>query len=113
MKLTKSLAAWNTSDFPKVFKVEVEQIDKYSLPLATAMVHGGQLGSGAIQAMLLHSGEEGGVIHVRAGIFFTSVIAGCNCSDDPSTVSENAEYCELVFHIDLHGAQTQVLLVTD
>ena len=113
MKLPHSLAAWNTADFSKALQQEIEQTDPHALPLNAAMVHGSHLGSRPIQAMLLHSGEQGDTIHAKVGIFYTSIIAGCNCSDDPTPVDENAEYCELLLHIDRQTAETKVQLISD
>ena len=51
-------------------------------------------------------GEE--QICVRAGIFFRSLIAGCNCADDPSTPDTIEEYAEMEFLIRLDDALTRV-----
>ncbi|MEZ5541890.1 MAG: hypothetical protein R3F42_07590 [Pseudomonadota bacterium] len=47
------------------------------------------------------------MIHARAGLFYTGIIAGCSCADDPTPVEEQAEYCVVDITIDrLTGAAT-------
>ena len=61
--------------------------------------------------MILGASEEAGIIFARAGIFYTSIIAGCNCADDPSPVDEQTEYCEIQFEINKKTAETTVQLL--
>ena len=66
-----------------------------------------------IQAMVLGIEEEPGLIHVKAGIFYTGIIAGCSCADDPTPIAEQNEYCVLQFCIDKQTAETTVTLVSE
>jgi hypothetical protein len=50
---------------------------------------------------------------LKAGVFYTGIIAGCSCSDDPSPVDEQNEYCDLLFTIDKLTAETQITLLVD
>lgn len=81
------------------------------LPLLQAMAHGSQIAAAEICVMLLTSVEVESLIQVRAGIFFSSVTAGCSCADDPTPLNEIDEYCELQFDIDKTSAITRVLLL--
>jgi hypothetical protein len=50
---------------------------------------------------------------VKAGIFYTGVIAGCSCADDPTPVDELNEYCVVQFDIDRMTAETTVRLLAE
>ena len=58
--------------------------------------------------MMLSSSADDTTIRVKAGVFFSSVMAGCNCADDPSPMDENSEYAELWFEIDRTSAEVRV-----
>lgn len=79
------------------------------MPLQQSMQHGSQLGDAPFQVMVLASQQSEQILIVRAGIFFESVIAGCNCSDDPSSADVSYhEYAELQFSIDLQSSLATV-----
>jgi hypothetical protein len=40
------------------------------------------------------------VIRARVGVFFSGIVAGCRCADDPTPVEPQDEYCEFQFEID-------------
>ena len=63
--------------------------------------------------MILHTQEEASLIRVKAGIFYTGIISGCSCADDPTPTAEQNEYCVMEFCIDKQSAQTTVALLPD
>ena len=63
--------------------------------------------------MILDQSEDGNLILVKAGIFYTGIIAGCSCADDPTPIAEQNEYCVLQFCIDKQTAETTVTLVSE
>ena len=68
-----------------------------ALPLQSCCVQGGIADETERSISLLgHKRMEWGV-RIRAGVFFTEIVGGCNCHDDP--VRHNV-YC--VLEIDLH-----------
>ena len=113
--LERSLQAWNTPDFNDEFKSEVSKLDERSLPLQAGLSYSSIAISDNLSATVLESRAERrrGVdyIYVRAGLFYEGMIAGCNCSDDPSPIDKTNEYCEAAFHIDMQTAQTTVSLL--
>ncbi len=110
-KLTKSLDAWGTSTFKGVMKDELEHLDAQLLPLQAGLSQGSYVSERQFSVMILGASEEAGIIFARAGIFYTSIIAGCNCADDPSPVDEQTEYCEIQFEINKKTAETTVQLL--
>jgi hypothetical protein len=109
----KSLAAWNTPAFDGILRQEIDQMDAGQLPLQHGLVTGSHVVDKQHRAMILGVTETSNIIQARAGIFYTSVIAGCNCADDPTPVDENAEYCEVRFDIDQRTAEATVTLLSD
>ncbi len=108
--LPKSLEAWGTPGFRDVLKQEIEQLDAGLLPLQQGLSRSSYVTERPFQAMLLGADEAAGSIQVRAGIFYTGVIAGCSCADDPTPVDELNEYCEVLLVIDRHTAEATVSL---
>ena len=113
--LERSLQAWNAANFDAAFKSEVSKLDEKSLPLQDGLSHSSIAISDNLGVTVLESKvariEDRDFIYVRAGLFYEGIIAGCNCSDDPSPIDRTTEYCEAVFHIDMETAQTTVSLL--
>jgi hypothetical protein len=63
--------------------------------------------------VILNIADEAGFIRVKTGIFYSGIIAGCSCTDDPTPMSELAEYCVVQFDIDKKSAETTVTLLTE
>lgn len=113
MRFRRSLDAWGTADFEAVLKQEIAQLDATLLPLQQGLSVGSHVTDGPHSATIIRMCADEGGIHVKAGIFYASIIAGCSCADDPTPISENAEYCEVWFDIDRETAEARVTLVMD
>ena len=111
--LTKSLKAWATPQFRQVCQQEIAQLDRAWLPLQQALSFSSAVIDQPVQAVIMAAEEEAGLIRVKAGVFFTGVIAGCSCADDPTPTVEQNEYCVLEFCIDKQTAQTTVALLSE
>lgn len=113
VRLPNSLNAWGTPEFEEILKQEIEQIDAGHLPLQQGLSASSYVTDRPFQAMIIGVSEEAGLIRVKAGIFYTGVIAGCNCADDPSPVDEQNEYCVVQLIIDRMTAETTVTLLAE
>jgi hypothetical protein len=113
IRLPQSMNAWGTPGFRDALKQEVEQLDPAMLPLQQGLSVSSYVTERPFQAMILSVSEEAGSIQVKAGIFYTGVIAGCSCADDPTPVDELNEYCEVRFVIDRKTAETTVSLLVE
>ncbi len=111
MKLTQSLRAWNTGDFIDILKLEISALDAELLPLQEGLSQSSHANADNLSASILKIDESDDSIIVKAGLFYTGIIAGCNCADDPTPVDENNEYCEVVFKINKTSAETTVNIV--
>ena len=108
IKLGDSLAAWHGADFATVFKREVAMLSLDQLPLQQALTSGSVASKENLQITINRSQQQQDKLVVDAGIFYSSIIAGCNCADDPTPTDLINEYCELRFSIDLNSAETHV-----
>lgn len=113
ISLTKSLHAWRSPAFKDVLKKENEQLDAEQLPLQQGISAGNYVSGNKFSVMILGTSEDESLIHVRAGIFYNSIIGGCACADDPTPVSELNEYCVVQLDIDKKTAETRIVLLPD
>lgn len=111
--LTKSLNTRGTPAFKDALKNEIEQLDAEQLPLQQGISAGNYVSGNKFSAMILGTYEDENLIHVRAGIFYNSIIGGCACADDPTPVSELNEYCVVRLDIDKKTAETKVVLLPE
>jgi hypothetical protein len=113
MRLAETLNAWGTPSFEDVFKKEIERIDAGLLPLQQGLSTGNYALDGKFSVMIIGVSEQAGIIRVKAGIFYSGIIAGCSCADDPTPVSEESEYCVVQLDIDKQTADTTVALLAE
>jgi hypothetical protein len=81
------------------------------LPLQQGLSYGSYASHENLSVLILNVLEKHDSIRVKTGAFFTSVIAGCNCADDPTPIDEHTEYCEVQFDINKLTAETTVSLI--
>lgn len=108
--LPRSLAAWGSSAFAAVLKDELEAQDVVCLPLQRGLSTGSVVLDDGFSVMVLAMIERADVVGARLGVFFSSIVAGCSCADDPSPVEAQNEYCELNLVIDRATAAASATL---
>ena len=113
IRLTKTLNAWGTPDFKDILKKEIEQMGADQLPLQQGLSTGSYAIDSKLNAMIIGVSEGADFIRVKAGIFYSGVIAGCSCADDPTPVNEENEYCVVQFYISKITAETTVALLAE
>lgn len=112
-KLADSLKAWPSADFKRVLKGELERLEPGRLPLQQGLSVSSHVSSEPVTVMVLASADEPGRILARVGVFYSGIVAGCNCADDPTPVEPLNEYCELEITIDKATAQASIVLLPD
>ena len=113
MQFTSALNAWEPPAFEATLKHEIEQLDVELLPLQQGLSQSSYT-SGANRSVLIMGITAGAeFIRVKTGIFYSGIIPGCSCADDPTPMSEITEYCEVQFEINKMTAETTVTLLTD
>lgn len=113
IKLSQSLNAWGTSGFEDVLKAEIEQLDVAQLPLQQGLALSSYATDSPRKAVIIGVADDEKFIHVTAGIFYSGIIAGCSCEDDPTPVDEVTEYCKVRFEINKQTAETTAILVEE
>lgn len=88
-------------------------MDPALLPLQQGLSLSSYVGKSPVSAIILNTTEKTDSIQIKAGIFYTGIIAGCSCSDDPSPTDEQNEYCEVQFTINKDTAETTVTLLNN
>ncbi|MFO7603588.1 MAG: hypothetical protein R6X06_07215 [Gammaproteobacteria bacterium] len=112
MKLSQSCQAWGQGQFDDVFKHELAAVPVAQLPLQQGLIHGSYVLDEPPTVMVMRAEADAVSIRVTAGVFFSSVIAGCSCADDPTPVEALSEYCELQVVIERRsGVATAVCVV--
>lgn len=110
IRLPESVAAWGSPAFNATLKHELQQIDPRQLPLQQGLSRTSYATDSPHTAVVL--GVDGDVhfIRAKAGIFYSGIIAGCSCADDPTPVNEENEYCEIDVVIDKTTALATITL---
>jgi len=100
-KLPTSLRNWGSESFDQTLKSEIEGLKSGALPLDEGTTRGGYVDDSNLSVTVMHVTQAGGIIRAKVGVFFTEVVGGCSCGDDP--IGENA-YCEMLVSIDMNTA---------
>jgi hypothetical protein len=85
-RLPRSLIAWGTPAFVSILKSELEALPAGSLPLDDATTQGGRVDGEGITVTVLQAADAGDAIHARVKVFFTEVVGGCSCGDEPMRI---------------------------
>ncbi len=104
-KFTNALRDWTTDSFKQTLKNEIENLKTGTLPLEQGILQGGRIDDSNITATILSSTESASLIKTRVGIFFTEVVGGCNCNDDPIEINA---YCEIRISINKTTANANI-----
>ena len=113
IRLIEVLDAWGTPDFSETLRAAIEAMDASQLPLQQGLATTSHALDAGLKAMIIGFSEEPQVIRAKAGIFYSGIIAGCSCADDPTPVDEQHEYCEVRLDIDKETAETRITLLPD
>lgn len=109
--LANALKAWGTPEFESVLKDEIQKIDIELLPLQDGLSQSSYVCESAINVIILNVTEAFDVIHAKAGVMYAGINAGSCCADDPTPVSEQNEYCEILFDINKITAESTVTVI--
>jgi hypothetical protein len=111
IQLHAALDAWGSAAFETVLKADIEQLDAACLPLQQGLSHSSYACDEDIRIVVTHAAEVSGTLQVRAGVFYSGIIAGCSCADDPSPTDTCLEYCEIQIDINMQTAAAVISLL--
>ena len=106
--LANTLRKWPHGSWKSVLKSEIESLPSGSLPLEEAVTRCGIVDDNDISVTVINTSQNSTSIKARVGVFFTEIVAGCVCGEDPT--AENA-YCELLVRIDKITAAADITLI--
>lgn len=113
LRFDNARRAWGTPDFEAILKTEIEQVNADQLPLQQGLSISSYVTDAPLKAIILRVNDREGLIQVKAGLFYSGIIAGCSCADDPTPISEQTEYCEVQIQIDKNTSEATVQLLAD
>lgn len=103
--------AWETADFTRICKQVVQALPEQELPLQQALTRSSQVSRSPRNAVVLHTARNTEYLQLKVGVFYSGVVAGSCCSDDPTPLDEEPEYCELQFNIQPSDGMATVQLL--
>lgn len=113
IRLPRSLAAWASPAFRETLQAEIEQLDAAHLPLQQGLTTSSHALYDKIKVHVIGVSDDAKTIHAKVGIFYTGIIAGCSCADDPTPVEEQPEYCVVQVDIDKRTAESTIALLIE
>lgn len=111
--LAKALNAWGTPGFKQILKLEIEQLEPVLLPLQQGLARSSHVADSKFSAIVLRFSDDPDFIHAKVGVSYAGIIAGCSCADDPTPLSEQSEYCEVLLAINKQTAEATVTLLAE
>ena len=107
IRLPDSLREWDTAEFSGSFKREIQGLPSGTLPLQSRGMQNGLVDDSDLSLVLLQTTETEDMYEIRTGVFFSEIIGGCSCGDEPAV--ENA-YCEIWVRIQKKTAAASMVL---
>lgn len=113
MQLQKTLNAWSSAAFDNIARQEIRALNPDLLPLQQGLSHSSTASAERLDVRIISVAASDHQLRLKAGLFYTGIIAGCSCSDDPTPQDEINEYCEVLFEIDRSSGAATVSLLSD
>ena len=113
IRLKNALQAWGTPDFDAALKIELEAINPEALPLQQGLSMSSYVADQKFRVTVLNIFEHEQIIRIKAGIFYSGILAGCSCADDPTPSNENPEYCVVQIDVNKRTAEATVALLPE
>lgn len=95
IRLIESAHRYGTTDFAATLSRELTGLPEGSLPIAGGQ--GGRIDPESIGVTLSSACADDDRIEVVIGVFFTEIVGGCSCGEEPFNLNG---YEELVLRID-------------
>jgi hypothetical protein len=105
----KCLEAKDSSDLAQELCSTLKALPSGTLPLEAGRSQGGMVDDRDIAATVLGMEQTADHLLARVGVFFTEVVGGCNCNEEPIEVNA---YCLLEVRIDRATGNGQFTVAT-
>lgn len=104
---------WESEDFNPALKSTIEALDGSSLPLQQGLERSSVAADEGHTAVILTTENRGPELTATVGLFYSGLIAGCACDDDPTPQESIPEYCEIRVTIARDSGAASVRLLSD
>ncbi len=104
------LANEKEEELSRHIRKALEKMDRNKLPLQQGLSGSSVALDDELQVVMLSTRVEKDAIEARAGLFYTGVIAGCSCADDPTPMDRVNEYCEIDIRINRETGEARISL---
>jgi hypothetical protein len=109
-RFASALQDWGTPRFDQTLKNEIEAVEAACLPLSRGTGLGGRIDGSDLTVTIISARENGQTLQARAGVFFTEIVGGCSCGDEPYS---QPAYCLLQVTIDRPTACVRFELIDE
>ena len=113
IQLAKTVQAWGAPEFEEIFKQEIQALDMHLLPLQAGLSQSSYVSDEAIKVILIDTVDKQDKLSIKAGIFYSGIIAGSCCADDPTPDNHQTEYCDVIIELDKASANATINLLAD
>jgi hypothetical protein len=110
---TASVAAYGSDEFNALLSEAITALGLGGLPLQQGLSCGSYASDSKLRVIIIETHDLGDALKTAAGLFYTSTIPGCNCSDDPTPEEEYTEYCEIQLLIDKTSGLAEIMLSSE
>jgi len=111
--LRNALNTWGSEEFDNLLRADIDRMSVDQLPLQQALTSSSYALDNNIKSIVINKSENSDAIRIKAGVYYTGIIAGCNCADDPSPADEIPEYCVVRIDIDKKTAEAKIILLNE
>ncbi|MCW8955439.1 MAG: glucosamine--fructose-6-phosphate aminotransferase [Gammaproteobacteria bacterium] len=101
---------YQSNSFKKMLKHRIEHLRPGSLPLDKGTTQGGIVDDNNISASILAISEAEHSVNIKAGVFFTEIVGGCSCGDDPITINA---YCDIIITMNKLSDELQFSIIDE
>ena len=108
LRLRQCIGLEETRAFERCLIAALRSLPPGSLPLQACCEQGGVADDRGISVSVLDMQHGHERIRARVGVFFTEVIGGCNCHDDPL---ESNRYCVLEIAIVRPHGDAEIIVL--
>jgi len=104
INLNATLKSWGTENFNAALIGEIMSLKPGVIPLQQALTQGDTAAELPDKVSVISSSETDTDIVVMLAIFFTEIISGCSCGDEPENLNG---YCEMQLLVKKSSAEAE------
>lgn len=107
------LSAWNTPAFKSLLNAKLQQLEPSQLPLQQGLAVSSRVADSDISFMLLNAEETEQALLLTVLVFYSGIVAGDCCADDPTPVCEQPEQCTMRLTVHKPNGEAEVALLAE